>query len=244
MSAPPCLPRLARFLLPHRSMNAVQGTTATDLHQFHERERPLRHLGFQRLPKRVQVHCVVWNGGIDPADCLIENGGTALGRERDGISARHETMPGEKARDALRGGTVERASRRTKSSTRTLNQGFSAGASHVWVKNDAESQKRLECPQCRCAPRRSGGVKFYTVPAVAVVWWFPTIVLVFARPTLFQVSFSYRARRASRLMEAGNLVEADRVIARLRWEAERYQRRIEAQFICDHSPRRSRAASR
>ena len=142
MSAPPCLPRLARFLLPYRSMNAVQGTTAANLHQFYKRERSLRHLGFQRLPKRVEVHCVVWNGGIDPADCLIEDGGAALGRERDGISARHEMMPGEKARDALRGGTVERATRRTKRSTPALKQGFSAGASHVWVKDGAESQRR------------------------------------------------------------------------------------------------------
>ena len=62
--------------------------------------------------------------------------------------------------------------------------------------------------------------------AAVLLWWLPAIVLVFARPALFQAGFSYRARRARRLMERGDLVEADRVIARLRWEAERYRRRL------------------
>lgn len=61
--------------------------------------------------------------------------------------------------------------------------------------------------------------------AAVLLWWLPAIVLVFARPALSRVSFSYRARRAERLLEAGHIVEADRVIARLRWEAERYRRR-------------------
>ena len=64
--------------------------------------------------------------------------------------------------------------------------------------------------------------------AAVLLWWLPAIVLVFARPALFQAGFTYRARRARRLMEAGRLDEADRVIARLRWEAERYRRRVEA----------------
>ena len=64
--------------------------------------------------------------------------------------------------------------------------------------------------------------------AAVLLWWLPAIVLVFARPTLSRVSFSYRARRASRLLEAGHLVEADRVIARLRWEVERCRRGVEA----------------
>ena len=64
--------------------------------------------------------------------------------------------------------------------------------------------------------------------AAVLLWWLPAIVLVFARPALFQVGFTYRARRAQRLMETGDLVEAERVIARLRWEAERYRRRVEA----------------
>ena len=63
--------------------------------------------------------------------------------------------------------------------------------------------------------------------AAVLLWWLSSIVLVFARPTLFQIGFSYRARRARRLMERGDLVDADRVIARLRWEAERCQRRVE-----------------
>ena len=37
--------------------------------------------------------------------------------------------------------------------------------------------------------------------AAVLLWWLPAIVLVFARPALFQVGFSYRARRARRLME-------------------------------------------
>ena len=63
--------------------------------------------------------------------------------------------------------------------------------------------------------------------AAVLLWWLPAIVLVFARLFLFQASLSHRARRASRLLAAGDIVEADRVIARLRWEAERY-RRVEA----------------
>ena len=66
--------------------------------------------------------------------------------------------------------------------------------------------------------------------AAVLLWWLPAIVLVFARPTLFQVSFSYRARRTRRLMERGDLVEADRLIARLRKDAERYRRRVERRW--------------
>ena len=62
--------------------------------------------------------------------------------------------------------------------------------------------------------------------AAVLLWWLPAIILVFARPALFHVSLSHRARRASRLLQAGDIVEADRVIARLRWEAERCQRRL------------------
>ena len=66
--------------------------------------------------------------------------------------------------------------------------------------------------------------------AALLLWWLPAIVLVFTRPALFQVSFSYRARRAERLLASGDFVEADRVIARLRWEAERYRRRVETRW--------------
>ena len=61
-----------------------------------------------------------------------------------------------------------------------------------------------------------------------LIWLAPTFVLVFARPALFQVGFTYRARRAHRLMEAGRLDEADRLIARLREDAERCRRRVAA----------------
>lgn len=61
---------------------------------------------------------------------------------------------------------------------------------------------------------------------VAAIWWAPTIVLVTTQPALYRASFLYRVRRAERLLEAGYIVEADRVIARLRWEAERYRRRL------------------
>ena len=64
--------------------------------------------------------------------------------------------------------------------------------------------------------------------ASLLIWWAPSIVVLLARPALSRASFSYRARRAERLLEAGDIVEADRVIARLRWEAERYRRRVEA----------------
>lgn len=63
--------------------------------------------------------------------------------------------------------------------------------------------------------------------AAVLLWWLPAVVLVFARPALFQVGFTYRARRACRLMDAGELDEADRLIARLREDAERYRRRAE-----------------
>jgi hypothetical protein len=77
------------------------------------------------------------------------------------------------------------------------------------------------------APQRSGGVELYVGLAAAVIWWLPSIVVLLARPVLSRVSFSYRAKRAERLLEAGDIVEADRVIARLRWEAERRRRRVE-----------------
>ena len=66
--------------------------------------------------------------------------------------------------------------------------------------------------------------------AAVLLWWLPAIVLVFARPALFQVGHTYRARRARRLMDAGELDEADRLIARLREDAERYRRRIVARM--------------
>ena len=66
--------------------------------------------------------------------------------------------------------------------------------------------------------------------AAVLLWWLPAIVLVFTRPALFQAGFTYRARRARRLMEAGRLDEADRLIARLRQDAERYRRRVEARW--------------
>ena len=66
--------------------------------------------------------------------------------------------------------------------------------------------------------------------AATLLWWLPAIVLLFARPAAFQVGFTYRARRARGLMEAGRLDEADRLIARLREDAERYRRRVERRF--------------
>ena len=78
--------------------------------------------------------------------------------------------------------------------------------------------------------------------AAVLLWWLSSIVLVFARPTLFQIGFSYRARRARRLMEAGRLNEADRVIARLRADAERYRRRVEARFTASARSRNGRCA--
>ena len=62
--------------------------------------------------------------------------------------------------------------------------------------------------------------------AATLLWWLPAIILLFARPALFQVGFTYRARRARWLMEAGRIDEADRLIARLREDAERYRRRV------------------
>ena len=67
-------------------------------------------------------------------------------------------------------------------------------------------------------------------PAATLIWWLPAIVLLFARPAAFQVGFTYRARRARGLMEAGRLDEADRLIARLREDAERYRRRVAARY--------------
>ena len=58
--------------------------------------------------------------------------------------------------------------------------------------------------------------------AALLLWWAPSIVVLLARPALSRASFSYRARRAERLLKVGVMVEADRVIARLRWEAERW----------------------
>ena len=66
--------------------------------------------------------------------------------------------------------------------------------------------------------------------AAVLLWWLPAIVLVVTRPALVQAGFTYRARRARRLMEAGRLDEADRLIARLRQDAERYRRRVEARW--------------
>ena len=80
------------------------------------------------------------------------------------------------------------------------------------------------------------------IHAAVLLWWLPAIVLVFARPALFQVGFTYRARRARRLMEAGRLNEADRVIARLRADAERYRRRVEARFTASARSRNGRCA--
>ena len=80
------------------------------------------------------------------------------------------------------------------------------------------------------------------IHTAVLLWWLPAIVLVFARPALFQVGFTYRARRARRLMEAGRLNEADRVIARLRADAERYRRRVEARFTASARSRNGRCA--
>ena len=80
--------------------------------------------------------------------------------------------------------------------------------------------------------------------AAVLLWWLPAIVLVFARPALFQAGFTYRAKRAHRLMEAGRLDEADRLIRWLRRDAERYRRRVEAQISADHSRGRSHGSSR
>ena len=66
--------------------------------------------------------------------------------------------------------------------------------------------------------------------ALVLLWWLPAIVLVFARPALFQAGFTYRARRARRLMDAGELDEAERLIGRLRKDAERYRRRVAARW--------------
>ncbi|RYB07258.1 hypothetical protein [Lichenibacterium ramalinae] len=66
--------------------------------------------------------------------------------------------------------------------------------------------------------------------AVILLWWLPAIVLLFARPAAFQVGHTYRVRRACRLMEEGDLDQADRLIARLREDAERYRRRVEARL--------------
>ena len=66
--------------------------------------------------------------------------------------------------------------------------------------------------------------------AATLLWWLPAIVLLFARPALFQLGFTYRAKRARGLMEAGRLDEADRLIARLREDAERYRRRVAARY--------------
>ena len=63
--------------------------------------------------------------------------------------------------------------------------------------------------------------------AAILLWWLPAVVLLFVRLALFHASLSHRARRASRLLGTGDIVEADRVIARLRWEVERCQRRGE-----------------
>ena len=78
--------------------------------------------------------------------------------------------------------------------------------------------------------------------AAVLLWWLPAIVLVFARPAAFQVGFRYRARRAHWLMEAGRLDEADRLIARLRADAERYRRRVEARFTASARSRNGRCA--
>ena len=66
--------------------------------------------------------------------------------------------------------------------------------------------------------------------AALLLWWAPSIISLFARPALFQLGFTYRARRARRLMDAGELDEADRLIARLREDAERYRRWVAAKY--------------
>ena len=66
--------------------------------------------------------------------------------------------------------------------------------------------------------------------AATLIWWAPSIIALFARPAAFQVGFTYRARRARRLMDVGELDEADRLIARLREDAERYRRRVAARY--------------
>ena len=66
--------------------------------------------------------------------------------------------------------------------------------------------------------------------AAVLLWWAPSFIALFARPALFQVGFTYRARRARRLMDAGQLDVADRLIGRLREDAERYRRRVAARY--------------
>lgn len=67
-----------------------------------------------------------------------------------------------------------------------------------------------------------------------LLWWLPTIVLVFARPAAFTLGHAYRARRIHRLIDAGDHVEAERVLDRMRRETEAYRRRLEARR--DQSP--------
>ena len=62
--------------------------------------------------------------------------------------------------------------------------------------------------------------------AALLLWWLPTFVLMIARPVLFRAGYAYRVARADRLMEAGDLEEAERVISRLRREVEAYRTRV------------------
>ena len=59
----------------------------------------------------------------------------------------------------------------------------------------------------------------------ALVWWTPSIVLALVGLTLFSVGYAYRSARARRLMEAGDLDEAERVVARLRRDVEAMRER-------------------
>ena len=76
--------------------------------------------------------------------------------------------------------------------------------------------------------------------ALVLLWWLPAIVLVFVRPALFALGYQYRARRAHRLMQAGKLAEADRVMARLRRDTVRYRLSLIRNLARDRSGPRHR----
>ena len=62
--------------------------------------------------------------------------------------------------------------------------------------------------------------------AVRLFWWAPTLALVVTGRLTFWAGYCYRIARANRLMEACDLDEAERVIARLRREVEAYRARM------------------
>ena len=58
------------------------------------------------------------------------------------------------------------------------------------------------------APRRSGGVGFYAVIFVALIWWAPTIAWALAKVCAGYFELWWLVRRARRLRLAGRLHEA------------------------------------